>query len=292
MASTHTPALLDHPAAADEALRHRLPRQSRPGSPVLGVTAMAAALGATTGLTAGAAQAAAAPAAPAPALVAAEQGDSADPGLALAARIQQQADQRTAAEQAARLEAAHEAAAKRAVQQQTRPVQAVQAVASVPSAPVAPAGRPAPVPAAAAVQSVHPVPAQPATAPLELHAPLADYTVAAQASPWAQLQTGLDLAAPAGAPVLAVAGGTVSSAGWSGAHGYRVILTLPDGTELWYCQLASITVAAGPVADGAELGRVGTTGSATRPHLHLEVRPGGGAPVDPAAWLRAGGVTL
>ncbi|MFE0459720.1 M23 family metallopeptidase [Kitasatospora sp. NPDC058965] len=278
MASTHTPALLDHPGTTDENSRHRLPRQSRPGSPVLGVTAMAAALGATTGIGATAAQAAA----PAPAMVATEESgpQGADPGLALAARIQQQADQRTAAEEAARLEAAHEAAAKRAAQQ-PQPAPPVRSTPAV-----------QPLQAVQVVQPVQAVAPQSTDAPLDLQAPLAAWTLAAAASPWAQLQTGLDLAAPAGAPVLAVAGGTVSSAGWTGVHGYRVIQTLPDGTEIWYCQLASITVPAGPVAAGAELGRVGTTGSATRPHLHLEVRPGGGAPVDPAQWLAAGGVTL
>ncbi|WP_051969835.1 M23 family metallopeptidase [Kitasatospora azatica] len=274
MALTHTPALLDHAGAPEETPRHRLPRQSRSGSPVLGVTAMAAALGATTGLTATAAAAATPASAPATAVIAPDESpaaSAADPGLALAARIQQQADPRTAAEEAARLEAAQEAAAKRAAQ--APQVQAPEAQA--PQAPTEPAP---PVEAA---------PPQGAQARL----PVAKYTLTAPGSPWAQLNTGLDFAAPAGTPVVAVTGGTVSSAGWSGSYGYRVIQTLPDGTELWYCNLASITVTAGQVAPGTALGKVGATGSGTSPRLHLEVRPGGAAPVDPVAWLQAQGVT-
>ncbi|MGF1431838.1 M23 family metallopeptidase, partial [Kitasatospora sp. LaBMicrA B282] len=134
-----------------------------------------------------------------------------------------------------------------------------------------------------------------APAPGTVRLPVAKYTLTARygqgGAHWAHLHTGLDFAAPAGTPVTAVAGGTVSSAGWSGAYGYRVIQTLPDGTELWYCHLASIAVGSGPVAPGTLLGGVGATGNVTGPHLHLEVRPGGGAAVDPGDWLRAHGVT-
>ncbi|CAL9475587.1 hypothetical protein SUDANB120_02932 [Streptomyces sp. enrichment culture] len=102
--------------------------------------------------------------------------------------------------------------------------------------------------------------------------------------------TGLDFAAPTGTPVKAVAGGKIISAGWSGAYGYRIVLQLPDGTEVWYCHLSSMSVTSGQVGAGDTIGRVGATGNVTGPHLHLEVRTGGSA-TDPLAWLRSKGLT-
>ncbi|MFE1316405.1 M23 family metallopeptidase [Kitasatospora phosalacinea] len=268
MASTYTEStagtqLLDHPVEA-EPFRHRLPRQARTGAPLLGVTAMTAALGAT-GLATAPAQAA-----PAPAPVTATDGASdgllaADPGLALAARILQQADgQRTTTEESARLAAAQEAEAKHADRQAGAATTA--AAAGSPAAAGSTADRSAPA------------------------LPLTGYRLTEQYAPagahWAHLHTGLDFAARTGTPVTAVTGGTVTAAGWSGAHGYRVVQTLPDGTEVWYCHLSRIAAASGPVAPGTVLGAVGATGSATTPHLHLEVRPAGGAPVDPLPWLQ------
>ncbi len=69
-----------------------------------------------------------------------------------------------------------------------------------------------------------------------------------------------------------------------------MIQTLPDGTEIWYCHLSAITTASGSVTPGTVLGKVGATGNVTGPHLHLEVRPGGTAPIDPLPWLQAHGV--
>ncbi|MFF4496534.1 M23 family metallopeptidase [Streptomyces sp. NPDC001546] len=103
--------------------------------------------------------------------------------------------------------------------------------------------------------------------------------------------TGLDFAAPTGTPVKAVGGGTVVSAGWSGAYGYRIVLRLSDGTEVWYCHLSSMAVTSGSVGAGETIGRVGATGNVTGAHLHLEVRQGG-ATVDPLAWLTARGLDV
>ncbi|MFJ8039974.1 M23 family metallopeptidase [Kitasatospora sp. NPDC096147] len=299
MASTHTPAhprhdgsgstqLLDHPLPP-EAARHRMPRQSRGTGPLIGVTAMAASLGATG--FAAAAPAAAAPAAP-PAVAAADQPAedgtpedraaaerplSADPGLALAARIQQQADgQRTSAEETARLAAAQEAEDRRTAQ--ARELAAAEAAAE----------------AAAQAEAAAEAEAEKAERAGAFTLPTSGYHLTAHygqsGSYWSHLHTGLDFAAATGTPVTAVSGGTVSSAGWSGAYGYRVIQTLPDGTEVWYCHLSSITVASGPVAPGTVLGKVGATGNVTGAHLHLEVRPGGATPVDPLTWLRGHGL--
>ncbi|WP_424212594.1 peptidoglycan DD-metalloendopeptidase family protein [Streptomyces sp. BI20] len=103
--------------------------------------------------------------------------------------------------------------------------------------------------------------------------------------------TGLDFAAPVGTPVKAVNGGTIVSAGWANAYGYRIVLRLTDGTEIWYCHLSSMSVTSGGVAAGETIGRVGKTGNVTGAHLHLEVRSGGQA-IDPAAYLRGKGLTI
>jgi murein DD-endopeptidase MepM/ murein hydrolase activator NlpD len=113
-----------------------------------------------------------------------------------------------------------------------------------------------------------------------------------EADPWSNLHTGQDFAAPTGTPVHAVHGGTITSAGWAGAYGYRVVLTLDDGTELWYCHLSTMVATEGRVTTGDTVGRVGATGNVPAPHLHLEVRPAGAAPIDPLPWLRAHDATV
>jgi murein DD-endopeptidase MepM/ murein hydrolase activator NlpD len=126
--------------------------------------------------------------------------------------------------------------------------------------------------------------------------PLAGYELTAHfgysSSLWSSTHTGLDFAAPSGTPVVSVANGTVRSTDYAGAYGNRVIVALDDGTEIWYCHLTSFSVAPGEsVTGGEQLGTVGSTGNSTGPHLHLEVRPGAGDPVDPYAALVAHGVT-
>jgi hypothetical protein len=97
----------------------------------------------------------------------------------------------------------------------------------------------------------------------------------------------VDLAAPAGRHVLAVAAGQVTHAGWDGAFGRKVEITHTDGTRTWSAHLSAITVAEGaPVAAGDVIGLVGATGNATGPHLHFEVRVDG-RPVNPQPWLHA-----
>ncbi|MFF4400031.1 M23 family metallopeptidase [Streptomyces sp. NPDC001480] len=104
--------------------------------------------------------------------------------------------------------------------------------------------------------------------------------------------TGLDFAAPTGTLIKAIHSGTITEAGWAGAYGYRTILTLDDGTELWFCHQSSINVKVGQkVGTGEVIGRVGATGNVTGPHVHLEVHPGGQATgIDPMAWLHSKGL--
>ena len=89
---------------------------------------------------------------------------------------------------------------------------------------------------------------------------------------WQHRHTGLDLAAPAGTPVRAIAGGTVVSAGWQGSYGNMVTIEHSDGLQTRYAHLSEIKVAVGDsLARGDVLGLCGATGNTTGPHLHFEV---------------------
>ncbi|MFF7155315.1 peptidoglycan DD-metalloendopeptidase family protein [Streptomyces sp. NPDC008139] len=207
-----------------------------------------------------------------------------DPGEALRARIIDEATrQRDAAAQAER-----EAAEKAAAQQAAREA-AAQKVREQAAAAKAAAEAQAKADAEAAAKAESERLAHLAVSYLK---PLASYTLTdgfgEASSLWANTHSGQDFAAPTGTPVHAIHTGTVTSAGWAGSYGYRVILTLDDGTELWYCHLSTMVVTSGEVITGDTIGRVGATGNVTSPHLHLEVRPtAGAAPIDPAVWLRA-----
>ncbi|MFF8403260.1 M23 family metallopeptidase [Streptomyces sp. NPDC014846] len=128
--------------------------------------------------------------------------------------------------------------------------------------------------------------------------PTSSYTITSTfgqaGSMWSSgYHTGLDFAAPTGTLIKAIHSGTITQAGWAGSYGYRTVLTLDDGTELWFCHQSSISVSVGQkVSTGELIGRVGATGNVTGPHLHLEVHPGGDATgIDPMAWLRGKGLT-
>ncbi|MFF4508370.1 M23 family metallopeptidase [Streptomyces sp. NPDC001401] len=127
--------------------------------------------------------------------------------------------------------------------------------------------------------------------------PVVSYTITGTfgqaGSMWSSgYHTGLDFAAPTGTLIKAIHSGTITEAGWAGSYGYRTILTLDDGTELWFCHQSSISVSVGQkVSTGDVIGRVGATGNVTGPHLHLEVHPDGQATgIDPAPWLRSKGL--
>lgn len=115
--------------------------------------------------------------------------------------------------------------------------------------------------------------------------PLASYSLTAtfgQYGLWASYHTGLDFNGDSGDPIMAVANGTVTATGYEGAYGNKTVITLDDGTEIWFCHQTSIHVSVGQQVRGGEvIGTVGSTGNSTGSHLHLEVRPGGGNPIDP-----------
>ena len=110
---------------------------------------------------------------------------------------------------------------------------------------------------------------------------------------WSRSHTGLDFAGPSGTTIVSIAAGTVKSAGYEGAYGNRTVVTLTDGTEVWYAHQSRVAVKAGDQVDpGQVIGYTGSTGNVTGPHLHLEIRPGGGGPVNPEPVLAEHGVGL
>jgi murein DD-endopeptidase MepM/ murein hydrolase activator NlpD len=95
---------------------------------------------------------------------------------------------------------------------------------------------------------------------------------------------GIDLAAPAGTPVVAVVAGQAEvfpPSGYGGGYGLHVVLHHGDGVETMYAHLQEVAISSGQrVSAGAVLGAEGSTGLSTGPHLHFEVREAGIA-VDP-----------
>ncbi|HUQ00096.1 MAG TPA: M23 family metallopeptidase [Aeromicrobium sp.] len=108
---------------------------------------------------------------------------------------------------------------------------------------------------------------------------------------WRREHTGLDFAAPTGTPIHAISAGTITAASYDGAYGNKTVLHLDDGTDLWFCHQTRFAVSAGErVAAGELIGYVGRTGNATGDHVHIEVHPDGGDPVDPQVWLAKRGL--
>ena len=102
------------------------------------------------------------------------------------------------------------------------------------------------------------------------------------------MHTGLDLHGATGDPVRATADGTVVAAGWNGGYGRVVDIDHHNGLSTRYGHLSSVEVRVGQsVKRGQIVGKVGSTGRSTGPHLHYETRLNGAA-VDPQKFLRAG----
>jgi septal ring factor EnvC (AmiA/AmiB activator) len=99
------------------------------------------------------------------------------------------------------------------------------------------------------------------------------------------LRTGIEIEAPAGTPVPAIAAGRVLFAGWFRGYGQMVILDHGGGDLSVSGYLDEVHVVAGDsVAAGQPIGSVGETGSASGPGLYFEIRHDGKA-VDPMLWL-------
>ncbi|TKT79403.1 M23 family metallopeptidase [Aquamicrobium sp. LC103] len=102
------------------------------------------------------------------------------------------------------------------------------------------------------------------------------------------MHAGMDFRATTGTPVLAAGAGKVIRAGWNGGYGRMVEVEHGDGFTTRYAHMSRIGVKAGEsVSTGDVLGKVGSTGRSTGPHLHYEVRRNG-EPLDPVRFLKAG----
>lgn len=97
--------------------------------------------------------------------------------------------------------------------------------------------------------------------------------------------TDLTMSGAYGKPVYASAAGTVTSAGWSGGYGKCVKISHANGYSTWYAHLSSINVSVGDtVYQGQQIGRIGSTGNSTGPHLHFELRING-TPVNAMKYI-------
>jgi hypothetical protein len=104
----------------------------------------------------------------------------------------------------------------------------------------------------------------------------------------AAMHTGIDFRGDPGVPIRATASGTVTIAGWSGGYGKMVEIDHGNGLVTRYGHLSEINVDVGDtVRSGAVVGKLGSTGRSTGPHLHYEVRVKGEA-VDPQKFLDTG----
>jgi murein DD-endopeptidase MepM/ murein hydrolase activator NlpD len=100
-----------------------------------------------------------------------------------------------------------------------------------------------------------------------------------------EFHSGIDIEAPMGRKVFATAEGVVEFAGWYADYGKAVIIRHPSGYITLYGHLSQIDVKEGQkVKAGEVVGRVGSTGRSTGPHLHYEVIKGN-KPIDPVKFL-------
>jgi murein DD-endopeptidase MepM/ murein hydrolase activator NlpD len=100
-----------------------------------------------------------------------------------------------------------------------------------------------------------------------------------------EFHSGQDIDAASGDPVVAGASGKVSFVGWQNGYGQLVVIDHGGGLTTRYGHLSHIDVAAGQTVERSQfIGRVGSTGRSTGPHLHYEIRIND-QPVNPLQYL-------
>ena len=102
---------------------------------------------------------------------------------------------------------------------------------------------------------------------------------------WEKCHPGIDIAAPTGTPIRAADTGTVRIAGWVGGYGNYTCIQHTSALSTCYGHQSAIGVRVGQsVSKGQVIGKVGSTGFSTGPHLHFEVRING-AVANPMSYL-------
>ena len=97
--------------------------------------------------------------------------------------------------------------------------------------------------------------------------------------------SGIDIACPHGTTIKAADGGKVTFAGYQGDYGYLVVITHDNGKQTYYAHNSSLLVKAGErVYQGQAIAKAGSTGLATGPHCHFEIRVNG-TRVNPRNYL-------
>ncbi len=104
---------------------------------------------------------------------------------------------------------------------------------------------------------------------------------------WSKGHSGLDFAGPSGSTISSIASGTVIAASYSGNCGNMTQIKLDaEDLVIMYCHQSRQVVKVGQhVVAGETIGYTGSTGRSTGPHLHVEVKPGGGHSVDPEPYF-------
>jgi murein DD-endopeptidase MepM/ murein hydrolase activator NlpD len=109
---------------------------------------------------------------------------------------------------------------------------------------------------------------------------------------WGRLHKGIDLGAAYGSPIYAASDGVVTYAGAYGGYGRLVTIRHAGGYTTAYGHMSRMVVRSGQrVSAGQTIAYVGSAGHSTGPHLHFEVRSGGGF-INPIPFLRSRGVYL
>jgi len=227
----------------------------------------------------------------------------ADEQVRLALEAQRREEQRRLAEQQA-AEAARRAAeeAQRAAEQQRAAElqrvaeQQQQQAAAAASAVAAPASSDTPQPPEAVgnASDAEAPTEQPSAAPANpgmicpVQGPTAYSDTWMAPRPGGRRHEGVDMISPKGTPLVAVASGNARF--WTNGQGaLGVSLTADDGNGYYYGHLSAYEGSGGHVSTGQVIGYVGATGATTVNHLHFEVHPGGGAPVNPYPYVRNAG---